>query len=435
MENIRDINNELNMLFMDSYPANAVSKLEQMRPEEIAEVLGNIPMAITLKIWRRFSPQFGAGILKEMDMDCRVRMISQIEPNVGAGFLKALDETSRLAILDAIPERYIRNDLIRAMSYEEDTAGALMESRIIYFRPDMTVAEVISILRSQPRGMYRKLYTVDEEGQLSGSIDMEDLALAQHQDTLSTIERLNPVYVASSTNREDLLLIFDSQKITDLPVVDLDKHPIGVLRDHVLVGAALEESSVDMQTMVGVSKDERALSPATFATRKRLPWLYVNIVTTFLTASVVGLFEDNIARVTALAMLMPVVAGQSGNAGMQALVVTLRGLVLREVYPRMWARIIFKECKVGMMNGIGIAVTAGTGVYIWSNSVELAIVLGISMVMALTIASIAGAVIPLALTFAGRDPALSSSIFLTAISDMFGFFSFLGIAGLFIHIL
>ena len=430
-----EIDEAINALFLDRYPADAVRMLEQMNAAEAAAVLRNKPMETALKIWRRFSPQVGAAILKLMDRDYQVELLSCLEPNLGGTFLKALDEATRVAILEDITQKYVKNDLIRAMSYQEDSAGAIMDGRVMYFRPEMTVGEVIAILRRRPHGMYRKIYTVDGEGRLHGIVDMEELALAEHDKPLSTIERPNPVYVDALASREELVEAAEKQKMTDLPVVDIDKRLIGIIRYHVLVGAALEESSADMQTMVGVSKDERALSPAVFATRKRLPWLQINLATAFAAAAVVGLFESTIASYTALAILLPVVAGQSGNTGAQSLAVTMRGLALKEIYPRMWTRIVWKEFNVGVMNGIAVAVTTGLGVYIWSRSIGLTVVIMISMVISMAIASVAGALIPIMLTISGQDPAQSSSIFLTTVTDIAGFFSFLGIATIFLHML
>ena len=430
-----EIDHALNHIFMDRYPADAVRKIEQLNPGEAADILKTKSLGTALKVWRRFSPYFGSKVLMEVDPEYRLMLLAQIEPNFGASFLKVLDEQTRLETLELVKERFVKNDLIRAMTYQEESAGALMDARAMYFRPDMTVGEVISVLRGRPHGIYHKLYTVDDESQLHGIIDMEDVALADHNDTLSTLERHNPVCVDADASREELVQVFESQKVTDLPVVDVNRRFIGILRYHVLVGAALEESSVDIQTMVGVSKDERALSPAGFATRKRLPWLQINLATAFMAAAVVGLFEDTIAQYTALAVLLPVVAGQSGNTGAQSLAVTMRGLALREIYPRMWPRILLKEFLVGVMNGIAVALTTGLGVYIWSKSTGLTIVIMISMVLSMAIASVSGALIPIMLTVSGQDPAQSSSIFLTTVTDIAGFFSFLGIATLFMHML
>jgi magnesium transporter len=158
--------------------------------------------------------------------------------------------------------------------------------------------------------------------------------------------------------------------------------------------------------------------------------MQVNLLTAFLAASVVGIFEDTIARFTALAVLLPVVAGQSGNAGAQALAVTMRGLALREITIRHWLRVTFKEVNVGLLNGLAVAVTCGIGVYFWSGSLGLVAVIAVSMVLAMIAAGFAGAVVPIVLTRLGQDPAQSSSIVLTTVTDVAGFFSFLGIATL-----
>jgi magnesium transporter len=182
--------------------------------------------------------------------------------------------------------------------------------------------------------------------------------------------------------------------------------------------------------MVGASKDEQALSKASFAVKKRLPWLQINLLTAFLAAAVVGLFESTIAQFTALAVLLPVVAGQSGNAGAQALAVTMRGLALREITDSQWLPVTRKEVIVGLVNGVAVALTCGIGVFVWSGSFGLVLVIAISMVLAMVAAGFAGAVVPIVLKRLGQDPAQSSSIILTTVTDVAGFFSFLGIATL-----
>ena len=187
--------------------------------------------------------------------------------------------------------------------------------------------------------------------------------------------------------------------------------------------------------MFGASRDEKALSKPGFAVRKRLPWLQINLVTAFLAAAVVGLFEDTIARYTALAILLPVVAGQSGNTGAQALAVVIRGLALREISSAHWPRVVLKETLVAAMNGVAVAMSTSLAVYIWSRSLGLTAVIGLAMVISMSIAGTAGAGIPLLLNKLGQDPAQSSSIILTTVTDVAGFFSFLGIATLFISML
>jgi magnesium transporter len=182
--------------------------------------------------------------------------------------------------------------------------------------------------------------------------------------------------------------------------------------------------------MVGASREERALSRVSFAVRKRLPWLEINLATAFLAAAVVGLFEATIAQFTALAVLLPVVAGQSGNTGAQALAVTMRGLALREIRVRQWPQVTRKEASVALINGIAVAVTTSAGVLLWSASIGLALVIGTSMVLSMVAAGIAGVIVPTVLTASDQDPAQSSSIILTTVTDVVGFSSFLGIATL-----
>jgi magnesium transporter len=177
-----------------------------------------------------------------------------------------------------------------------------------------------------------------------------------------------------------------------------------------------------------VSRDERALSGPWFAVRKRLPWLQINLLTAFLAAAVVGIFESTIAKFTALAVLLPVVAGQSGNAGAQALAVTMRGLVLREIGLRQWRQVLGKEAAAGLLNGFAVAATTALGVYVWSGSLGLVLVISAAMVISMIAAGVAGALVPVLLHRFGQDPATASSIILTTVTDVVGFFSFLGIA-------
>ncbi len=419
---------------LERYPAEATRLIEQMDSAEIVSLFSAHSLTVTIKLWERISPIVGSKVLEQMPLKTAVEVLEKLDPNHGANLLKCLDDGSREKLLDSLSPGSAR-DLRRAQNFAEGSAGALMDARVKYFRPDMTVRETIEILRTLEKKTYRKIYTVDENNRLKGMIEMEDLVLADHDATLSEVQKDSPIVVQETTGREELVDLFEKYKTTDMPVVDFENRLVGVIRYHVMVDAVREESSVDMQTMVGVSKDERALSPPSFSIKKRLPWLQINLVTAFLAAAVVGVFEDTIAKYTALAVLLPVVAGQSGNTGAQALAVTMRGLALKEIYPRMWLRILYKEFNVGLWNGVAVALTTGLGVYVWSQSIGLTLVIFASMILSMTIASISGAGIPIILTITGQDPAQSSSIFLTTVTDIAGFFSFLGIATLFIAML
>jgi magnesium transporter len=305
-----------------------------------------------------------------------------------------------------------------------------MDPRITTFRPDANVADVVRRLRSFRRRRVQEVFVVDPEDRLLGSVTLQEVVLAPSGTLLETIMRSPTPHVHATSAREEVVAELERHRITSLPVVDFEGRVLGVLRQDELLSAAQAEATTDLVTMVGAGKDERALSPPLFAVRKRLPWLQVNLLTAFLAASVVGLFEHTIAAFTALAVLLPVVAGQSGNTGAQALAVTMRGLALREVRIRQWLRVSFKEVAVGFGNGLAVAATTSVAVYVWSQSLGLALVIGVSMVISMTLAGLSGAIIPMLLTALRQDPAQSSSIILTTITDVVGFFSFLGIATL-----
>ncbi|MEZ5730133.1 MAG: magnesium transporter [Burkholderiaceae bacterium] len=289
--------------------------------------------------------------------------------------------------------------------------------------------------RDARRREQRSLFTVDEGQRLSGIVPLAELVLAAAHTRLADIARPVAAVVSPTDDQETVIEQLEKQGIDDLPVVDLDARLLGVLSARQIVQAVQDDAAADMQAMVGASREERALSPAMFAVRKRLPWLQINLLTAFLAAAVVGAFEETIARVTALAVLLPVVAGQSGNAGAQALAVTMRGLVLNEVAVRQWPRVAIKEATAGFVNGIAVALTCGIGVYVWSRSLGLVLVIMLSMVLAMVIAGLAGAIVPILLRRFGQDPAQSSSIVLTTVTDIAGFFSFLGIATLLARLL
>jgi magnesium transporter len=289
---------------------------------------------------------------------------------------------------------------------------------------------VLSQLRKSKLPGLHQIVVVDKQQRLQGLVDIQTLALSEPQTSLSELYQPARNTISQFDSREEVAELMKQFNLEMLPVIDINQRLLGIIRHAALIKVLQEETATDIQTMVGVSRDERALSSTWFSVRKRLPWMEINLLTAFLAASVVGLFENTIAKYTALAVLLPVVAGQAGNAGAQAQAVTIRGLALREITIRNWFRIMFKEINVGLFNGIAIALTTAVAVYVWSRSYGLALVISLAMVLSMILAGIAGSLIPIVLTRFGQDPAQSSSIIMTTVTDVSGFFSFLGIATL-----
>jgi magnesium transporter len=410
------------------HPDEAARLFEVSDDARTAALLGGEPAERVQDVVERLTPDRAARVVAALDEDLARRVLTRMMPQRAAALLARLDPAEREGRL-ALLQDSVAEELRELARYPSDTAGALMDPRVTSFRPDVTVRDVVRRLRRFRNKRIQDLFLVDAEGRLVGAVALQDVVLAGSNDRLESLSR-TPHPVQAFASREDVVAELERHRVASLPVVDVGGHLIGVLRQDELIAAARQEATADAVRMVGASEDERALSPPLFAVRKRLPWLQVNLLTAFLAASVVGLFEETIARVTALAVLLPVVAGQSGNTGAQALAVTMRGLALREVRTRHWARVAAKEFLAGAMNGVAVALTTALGVLAWSRSPGLALVIGVSMVLSMSAAGLSGALIPMILTALRQDPAQSSSIVLTTVTDVVGFFSFLGIATL-----
>ncbi|MCG6923805.1 MAG: magnesium transporter [Acidobacteria bacterium] len=416
------------------FPGEVARALEAAPPDDASALLAARPVAHAADVVRRLGPGQAAATLARLPARAARRLVEHLGAARSAVLLARLEPDDRDRLLGLVATKMARElgDLTR---YPPDTAGALMDPRVAAFPGDTPVKTVLGRLRRRRAHRVYDVFVVDPEGQLTGVVPLQEIALSPGDTRLGTLAQPSVPKVAATAGREEIVEEMAGGATPSLAVVDYEGRLLGVLRYAALMAAAESEASADIQTMVGASKEERALSPVLFAVRKRLPWLQINLGTAFLAASVVGLFEETIQRVTALAILLPVVAGQSGNGGAQALAVTMRGLFLREIRARSWPRVLLKEVGVGALNGLAVAIVCAVGVYLWSRSPGLSLVIGVAMVLSMVVAGMAGAAIPTALSALGQDPAQSSSIILTTVTDVAGFFTFLGLATLFARML
>lgn len=304
------------------------------------------------------------------------------------------------------------------------------------FHKNLTVEETIRQIRSLGKqGPLYYVYVTNDKNRLEGVLSMRDLVLADPHVSIESIMLKNVVSVPVRSDREEVVKLATQYHYITIPVVDTSRRLMGIIHSENLMKAAEEEASEDIQKMFGAGGDEEAASPVFFSVRKRLPWLYVNLLTAFLAAFVVGLFENTIARITILAVFLPVVAGQGGNAGAQTLAVVIRALALGEIKNHLAKRVIWKETCLGILNGISVGVVTGVIGYLWEGNPYFGLVIGLAMIVNMAVACVSGAGIPMAMRSLGWDPAQSSSIILTTITDVIGFFSFLGLATLFQHLL
>lgn len=422
---IREI---LNNKYVAQNPAQSALVIESLSLDEQIIELADLKTSLLVTIFDFLSPFHAGELFSALDAKRQAEVLELASLRLAVLLLAQLDEEARAKVMSGLGKG-LRSDLERQLAFPENSAGRLMEATFTTCRTSMTVGQALQALRASKVQRARSMYVVDDDNRLAGRVDLQDLALEETETPLKRITHPAEAVLSAFDQREEIVNILEQHRLDSLPVVDVNDRLMGVVRYGSLFKAIEAVAISGMQKMVG-NAEERALSPAGFAVKKRLPWLHINLLTAFLAAAVVGLFEDIISQFTALAILLPVVAGQSGNAGAQALAVTMRGLALREIGLRDWRKVLNKEVLVGLTDGAVLSITCGAGVYLWSASFGLALVIGIAMILSMLAAGISGAVVPILLVRAGQDPATASSIILTTVTDVAGFFSFLGTATL-----
>ncbi|HWA75168.1 MAG TPA: magnesium transporter [Polyangiaceae bacterium] len=420
---------ELALDFLSGHPGAAGAVLEQVDPEEAANALLPLDLRRASDVLMRMNVDAAARTLRCMDDTWARDTLLAADFVQAARWLAHLDDDTSARLLAALPAQSQRN-IREALEFPQDTAGRLMDPRVTTFREETTVDEALIRIRKTRDRKITDVVLADDEGKLTGVVSLQRLIGAPDNAAMGSLADRDRPVVNPMATRDEVVDLLNRHALTSLPVVDLDGQVLGILPYDTLVRAAQYAATDDLQQMVGAGKDERALSKPLFTVKSRLPWLLINLVTGFLAATVVGLFDATIAKFTALAVLMPVVAGQAGNTGAQALAVTSRGLALREIRIGHWWRVCRKEALASFVNGSSVALITALCTFLWSGNPGLSLVIGVSMVCSMVIAAVSGCSVPIILTALKRDPATASSIILTTVTDVSGFFSFLGLATL-----
>ncbi len=418
--------------FFESDPGTVARHLETMPSEQVVDVFKKVSPALALEVFKHLHDNTKAILSEKLPSELFVKFIQHLDPVEAANVFLSLSKEKKAVFLEILDEK-TKKEIKELLTYPEDSAGRIMKTDFIAFHQDIKVKEAIQKIRELASKGYAAsyVYTLNQQGHLVGVMNMRDMMLAKETDLLETIMHKNVFRVECFDDREKVAHEISSRNVFAVPVVDPDGRLCGIIHAEQLLGDVQEEASEDLQKMFGASGDERTFSPVSFSLRTRLPWLYVNLLTAFLAAGVVSLFEDIIAKITILAVYLPVVAGQGGNAGAQSLAVVMRGLVMREIPASKAKQLIYKETWIGIINGLAIGVVTAAIAWLWQGNIFLGVVIGLAMIVNLAIAGFAGALIPLSMKAVGLDPAQCSSIILTTITDVMGFFAFLGFAVLF----
>jgi magnesium transporter len=381
------------------------------------------------------APHEAADALLGVPSELAVQALATINPMVSQQILKEIEDQQRCEILAAAPLEKARQ-WMGNQAYPEDSVGWLMEPPIGIFRPQMSVTETIEGLRRLTRkAVITYGYVTDDQNRLLGVLVMRDLLLARPEQLLSEVMDTRDVFwLEPQMELTQAMRSTVNRHFPVYPVCDPDRRLLGLVRGQNLFEARAIEISAQAGSMVGVEKEERLATPILRSLRFRHPWLQVNLLTCFMAAAVITLFQSTLDRTVLLAAFLPVLAGLSGNTGCQALAVALRGLTLGELRAGEERRLVLKEGLLGLLNGVLVGITAGLAMWgyaAWQGNASAAIlgaIVLISMVISCIVSSVAGAWIPLLLRRLGTDPATASSIFLTTATDVFSMGVFLALA-------
>jgi magnesium transporter len=386
----------------------------------------------------QLQPRDGAELLSQQDDDIVLEVLRAVSPEVVRPVFTHFRGRQRKRLL-AAASRAEAEQWARSETYEEGTIGRMMEAPTATFTPDGTVGEAVESIRDLVKHAFvTYLFVVDAGGRLVGIVTMRELLLADRNSRLADIMLTDVFFLTPELQVRDAMRLVLNRHYPVYPVCDADRTLLGEIRGQTMFEEQAFEISAQPGKMVGVDREERLATPWKRSLLFRHPWLQLNLLTAFLAAAVVGMFQDTIDRVVILALFLPVLAGQSGNTGCQALAVALRGLTLGELKPGKEKALVMKEGLLGLLNGGLVGLTAGLGMYVVAtlqknpSAPVLALIVFLAMIGSCVVSGISGALIPLTLRKLGADPATASSIFLTTATDVASMGLFLGLATLLI---
>jgi len=417
--------------------------LGQMHPSEIADAMESLPSKARTAIWNLLSPDVEGDVLSELQVPVRVELLEQMQPFKVAQVTKDLDADDVADILQELPgdmkdtvllamDEQNRQRLTSILSYPEDTAGGLMNIDIVSVRADVTldvVMRYLRLLRQLPE-QTDSLMVLDRDNKYIGVLSLTDVLTRDPESTVGEV-MVEKIAIPAMISAKEVARIFEQRDLVSAAVVNEDNMLLGRITVDDVVDVIQEEAEHTFRSMAGLGMDDM-FAPVLSSVKRRAIWLAVNVCTAFLAASVIGQFEDTIKQLVALAVLMPIVAGMGGIAGSQTLTITVRGIALGHLAKSNVRVLILKELGVGILNGFIWAFVVAAIVILWFEDWQLGAVIGMAMLINLTVAALAGTTIPILLKRQGIDPAIASPVFLTTVTDVVGFMTFLGLATLFL---
>jgi len=418
--------------FLELHTADQADILELFDKERRNRLMAAIGTQIDPDTLAELEEPVRDALVEMMAPEQLAVVVSELEEDDAVYLLDGLSDDQQKAVLDAVDDD-VRQPLEEGLAYEEDSAGRLMQRDHVAVLADMTMGEVIDYLRSAddlPDEFYG-IYVVDHDYCPIGWVPLDRAMRTKRPVPIGDIMDSNPVSFPVGMDVEDVAYQVRQYDLTSAPVVDDDGKMIGVVMVDDVLDVIEDEAEEDLFQISGVREDDLNRSVMR-TTRSRFSWLVLNLLTAILASAVIGIFDATIQQVVALAILMPIVASMGGNAGTQTLAIAVRALGTKDLTTSNALRQVSKELLVGVVNGVAFAVLIGIATLAWFQDPVLGGVIAAAMVINMIVAGLAGILIPLGLDRAGVDPAVSSAVFLTTITDIVGFFAFLGLGALFL---
>jgi len=418
--------------FIQNDPLKAAQALETLAVSDAAQVLKDLPSTLAAQCLEHLPPRTAAQLLeKNPKKEEAADILLKIGKYHAADIFRRFNPAFSKAVIPLLANDFSK-DMAEILAYPKESAGRMMHTDFLAFHSDMKVREVILKLRQIAKKHLPATYcyVVDTSNVLLGVLNMRDLLLAPMDAPVEEVMIKDVVKISPFADQEELMAMFSRKHYLAVPVVNETGRIIGVVSTKSIIASTEEEATEDLQILFGASAEERVYSPSSFKIKKRLPWLHINLATVFLAGAVVAVFEDLIAKVAVLAVFLPIVAGQGSNAGTQTLSVVLRGMIMREIEPKSAIKMVLTEVWVGFVNGFVTGLVAAIIIWLWKGNPYLGLVIGVAMLVNLVAAGLSGALIPLTMKKLGFDPAHSSGIVLTTITDVVGFAALFGMAWL-----
>jgi magnesium transporter len=412
-------------------PQKAAEVFEAMEFKEAFALFKKLSIENQIKCIKFFNAKYAAKIIARLNPENIKEIFLKTERYKIVSILKNSNEHKFKLLINQLDEN-LRSSLYYLFEYPKNSAGRIMYPDFISLNKNITVSQAINKLKllSKLAELKSYIYVIDDENTLVGVLNTRDLILSDDNQKIEEIMIKKVVKIFPHTKKEELIKIFAKKNFISLPVVDTNGKIIGVVESRDIIETAREESIEDMQLLLGASPEESIDSPLNFKIKNRLKWLIINLFTVFLSAAIVALFENTISRITALAITIPIIMGQGTVAGTQTLSVIIRAIVMGEIEISKSKKIILNEIMIGLINGAICGIITGTILAFFKQQFYLGIIVFIAMTLNLIISGISGAFIPLIMKRLNFDPAHSSVVILTTITDIFGLFSLFMLAKL-----